>query len=72
MKEILEENKKKKDLSFNQVKEHERKYDDQKRMKDQERMEKVRNYKNPNEVKFPCLFLDKIEDENYKSSIQAE
>ncbi len=35
MKEILEENKKKKDLSFNQVKEHERKYDDQKRMKDQ-------------------------------------
>lgn len=67
MKEKLMEYKKKRDFSFDAMKEHVSKYDEEKRAKDEEREQKLRNFKNVNETKFPCLFLDRIKDEDERA-----
>jgi hypothetical protein len=45
------------------MKRHQEEYLERKRVKDEERDENLRNFKNVNETKFPCLFLDKIQEQ---------
>lgn len=63
MKQKLNEHKKRREFSFDEMKLHQEKYLEKRRIEDEVREERLRNFKDVNEPKFPCLFLDKLKEE---------